>query len=460
MLETFKLCVILIASIILSAVLIKKTLKMKKQRGKINNIQKRIILLDFIGIILIILNYIYINSTVISKLLMGVITILSVIIPIVIIILEKILKVDYDEALIYMISKIQYRFLDKKRAKKIILDYLRKNPSYILQKQLAKIYQKEGGTRKAIEAYAKVIALDSSDYDSFLEIIKLMEYLDKKEETIQLSKKLLEVYKKSPKAYIIYADILESKGLLKEAAKIYEEGVKNNPQSKELIYNLASVYVRINEYVLAKTQFLKGYEIEKNNSVQLLNLGQILFIENELIEAEKYFKLVISLKKLADLAYYELAKIEILKNDENKGLEYLNKALEIDPKLISKVNESEIFKTIKSKTVVRVELVEKAKPQLLQKEIDTINKLEETLELMAMLKINENKEKAEEVVTNVIKEKIENTSVGELQEKHEKVNEFIEKHIEGQAELFNKYIYGEVKKIKEKTTKTGESDQK
>ena len=72
------------------------------------------------------------------------------------------------------------------------------NQVYDLHKKLAKIYEKEGGMRKAIDEYVQCIDLNKQDYDSYYKVATLLNDLDRKPEAIEMLNNLLS---KKPEYY-------------------------------------------------------------------------------------------------------------------------------------------------------------------------------------------------------------------------------------------------------------------
>ena len=427
-----------IISLILFTYIAKRSLEIKSY---VSNI---ILILNIVGIIIMPLIYvktnkIYMVSRIISF-------ILGIILPIVIIIIEYLTKVSYDEKIILYIAEFYEFTKNRKKAKDIIVKYLEKyDDSYLLHKKLATIYEKEGGTRKAIDEYVEAVSIKGTDYESYFRVIELLEYLDKKDEAITLIERLLKVYKRYPKAYIMYANLILEKGNLKEVAKIYEEGLSYNKESKEIMYNLASIYVRLNEYSLAKKNLESIFKLDKKSHIVCLNLAQIAMIEREYSEAKMYLDIAKKEKEIEDIVYYEIAKINVLERKEEEAISNLNKALEINPNIIGKINATEIFKEIRHHTIMKVELIQRKRVEIEEKYVDTINMLEEALELIMIMDKNENADKAHIMMQQIIREKDENKTIEDMEEKQEKANKFIEKHISGINESFDKYFYGEKK---------------
>ena len=425
-----------IISLVLFTYIAKRSLEI---RSYVSNI---ILILNIVGIIIMPLIYvktnkIYMVSRIISL-------ILGIILPIVIIIIEYLTKVSYDEKIILYIAEFYEFTKNRKKAKDIIVKYLEKyDDSYLLHKKLATIYEKEGGTRKAIDEYVEAVSIKGTDYESYFRVIELLEYLDKKDEAITLIERLLKVYKRYPKAYIMYANLILEKGNLKEVAKIYEEGLSYNKESKEIMYNLASIYVRLNEYSLAKKNLESIFKLDKKSHIVCLNLAQIAMIEREYSEAKMYLDIAKKEKEIEDIVYYEIAKINVLERKEEEAISNLNKALEINPNIIGKINATEIFKEIRHHTIMKVELIQRKRVEIEEKYVDTINMLEEALELIMIMDKNENADKAHIMMQQIIREKDENKTIEDMEEKQERANKFIEKHISGINESFDKYFYGE-----------------
>lgn len=427
-----------IISLILFTYIAKRYLEI---RSYVSNI---ILILNIVGIIIMPLIYVKTNKIYMASRIISLI--LGIILPIVIIIIEYLTKVSYDEKIILYIAEFYEFTKNRKKAKDIIVKYLEKyDDSYLLHKKLATIYEKEGGTRKAIDEYVEAVSIKGTDYESYFRVIELLEYLDKKDEAITLIERLLKVYKRYPKAYIMYANLILEKGNLKEVAKIYEEGLSYNKESKEIMYNLASIYVRLNEYSLAKKNLESIFKLDKKSHIVCLNLAQIAMIEREYSEAKMYLDIAKKEKEIEDIVYYEIAKINVLERKEEEAISNLNKALEINPNIIVKINATEIFKEIRHHTIMKVELIQRKRVEIEEKYVDTINMLEEALELIMIMDKNENADKAHIMMQQIIREKDENKTIEDMEEKQEKANKFIEKHISGINESFDKYFYGEKK---------------
>lgn len=123
---------------------------------------------------------------------------LCLIIPLVILISES-KGVNFSEIIYVCISKILMALDKRKKAKDLLINLVSKyDKSYAGHKMLAEIYEKEGGMRKAIDEYVKVLDIRGDDYKSYFKISKLLNDLGKKNEAIQMLNILV---KKKPELY-------------------------------------------------------------------------------------------------------------------------------------------------------------------------------------------------------------------------------------------------------------------
>ena len=253
---------------------------------------------------------------------------LCIIIPGLILVLE-IKGLNASEYLSIGASKIFIIFGNRKKAKDILNNLVSKyDKSYLGHKMLAEIYQEEGGMRKAIDEYVKVLDIKSNDYKSYFKISKLLNDLGKKDESIEMLKTLI---KQKPELYEpgkMLGDLLLEKENFKEAIYAYTQAIKADLEQPEAYYNLGIAYARMNEFSFAKECFLKGVEIDSNLYNAYYRLGQISLLYRDINEAEHFF-LQSMYGETEIKSFYQLAKIYMMKNDKQKAIMFLNKATEI-----------------------------------------------------------------------------------------------------------------------------------
>jgi len=124
--------------------------------------------------------------------------ILCIIIPVAVFILEF-KKINVSEILRIIIAQFHICTKNPKKAKKVLVDLVSKyKDSCIGHKMLARIYEKEGGMRKAIDELVQVLDIKKNDYDAYYKISSLLNELGKKNEAVEMLETLL---KKKPQIY-------------------------------------------------------------------------------------------------------------------------------------------------------------------------------------------------------------------------------------------------------------------
>lgn len=299
----------------------------------------------------IFINFILITSGFLSEAFFRIIVyLLGIIIPAIVLIME--LKgINFAEIANVFISKVYIYLNNRKKAKMILVEFVSKyKESYLGHKMLAEIYEQEGGMRKAIDEYVKVLDIKSSDYNSYYKIAYLLNELTQKEESINMLKKLV---KKKPDMYEavdLLANLLIEKKEYKEVIKTYNNNLKYNEDKYETYYNLAISYSMINDFSLAKDCYKKAIELNNNLYNAYYNLGQISLLYRDLEVAEDYFSKSIN-EQMEAKAYYELSKIYIIKNQKEKAIMFLNKAIEQDSNIYERAKSEPVLFALKNNII-------------------------------------------------------------------------------------------------------------
>lgn len=273
--------------------------------------------------------------------------ILCIIIPSIVLILE-IKGINFSELASIALSKFFLLLGNKKKAKEILINLVVKyDKSYNGHKMLAELYEEEGGMRKAIDEYVKVLDIKNNDYESYFKISKLLNELGKKDEAIEMLKVLSKKKPELSEANDMLGNLLIEKESFKEAINVYVQAIKYNPEDSQLYYNLGIAYVRTNEFSLAKESFSKAVELNSNLYNAYYRLGQISLLYRDLNEAEQYFMQAM-FGETEIKSFYQLAKIYMIKNEKERALMFLNKATETSQEFYEKSLEEPIFYNVKN----------------------------------------------------------------------------------------------------------------
>ena len=346
-----------------------------------------ILIIQAIGILI---NFIQIIFNIFNGIVFRIIVYLfCIIIPAAVFIIES-KNINFSELVSVGISKIFLFFGKTKNAKDTLTKLVSKyDKSYAAHKMLAEIYEKEGGMRKAIDEYIKVLDIKGDDYKSYFKIPKLLNELGKKEEAIEMLEILV---KKKPDlwdANQMLGDLLMEQEKFKKAANAYIQAIKNNAENAELYYDLGITYSRMNEFPLAKQCFEKTIEVDSNFYNSYYRLGQIALLYRDIEAAEKYFLQSIY-GEVEEKSYFQLAKIYIIKNDKNKAAMFINRAVEINPKNYDKYSIEPMFLPIKNQIEKPVSFEKEALVQS-EKEKAISDYLDNTYNLTKVLNEKESK---------------------------------------------------------------------
>ena len=373
---------------------------------------------------------------------------LSIFLPLAIIILEF-RGINFSEIFSTMLARFLFALGDTKTAKAILVKLITKYPnSYLGHQTLGKIYEYEGGMRRAIDEYVAAVDIKKNDYDSYYKIANLLNELGKKDEAVEMLQNLV---KNKPDYYegsCLLGELLCEQERFKEAANVYEAALRFRPEDFELYYNLGIVYTRLNEFDIAKQMYERAAEINHRLYGAHYNLGQIALIQKDLETAQTCFE-----KSLYDdleaMSYYQLAKVYALKGEKDRAITFINKAIELEPKLLKIAAKERAFKDIREHITVSVKMEKDSfneensdesdnqkskkdnKSHILKKEERIVQiYLEETNHLIDDIKENTKKEKEKEEekhISNIIDmEKLRKLEEIDKREEQEKENEKVD----------------------------------
>ena len=307
-----------------------------------------ILIVSFIGLLL---SFIYLVIGKKINILLTIITwIISVILPLAVLIYEKVTKESFSSIIVSM--KVFLYTVTGNTEK--IEQYLKelsdkgKKIKYV-HKKLAKIYEKKEEYDKALEVYQTLSELEfDNDLYSF-KIAQMLTKLDRDKEAKDIFYSLL---KKSPDYYeasILLGDILLKEEAYKEAAGVYNAALAHKAMDYDLWYNLGLTYTMLNDFQKAKQAYEKAAEINSLDYNSKYALGQLAIIYGEGEIAEQFFKECLDFDEVENDAYYYLAKIAIIRGDIDKAINYANCAIEDDREMFDKIYYDNIFLPIRER---------------------------------------------------------------------------------------------------------------
>lgn len=348
--------------------------------------------------------------------------VLSIFLPVAIIILEF-RGINFSEILSTMLARFLFAIGDTKTAKAILVKLISKYPnSYLGHQTLGRIYEYEGGMRRAIDEYVAAVDIKKNDYDSYYKIANLLNELGKKDEAVEMLQNLV---KNKPDYYegsCLLGELLCEQERFKEAANVYEAALRFRPEDFELYYNLGIVYTRLNEFDIAKQMYERAAEINHRLYGAHYNLGQIALIQKDLETAQVCFENSLY-DDLEAMSYYQLAKVCALKGEKDKAITFINKAIELEPKLLKIAVKERAFKDIKEHITVSVKM---------EKEEQVVEDNEEEIENVKKdpkSHILKTQERAAQIYLEETNSLIDDLNENTEKEKEKEKEQEIEKHV-------------------------------
>ena len=245
--------------------------------------------IEFIGIVINFIELLF--SVKLNIFFKVIIYLLSIIIPGIILLIEKYKKVDFPEMLNITLANIALKSGNIDRAKEYLFKLINKYPdSYVGHKLLAEVYEKDGKYDLAIDEYIRTTEINNKDLKISLNLASLLNKVERPDDAITMLQDLL---KKKPEYYDasnLLGEILYSNERYKEAINVYMSALRYHPGDYDLYYNLGMVCTMLNDFQRAKEFYKKAAEINSLLYNAKLSIGQIALIEGDLDEAEKNFK--------------------------------------------------------------------------------------------------------------------------------------------------------------------------
>lgn len=299
--------------------------------------------------------------------------------------------INVSEVLKIIMAQIYLWLNNPKKAKMILIDLVSKyKDSYLGHKLLAKIYEQEGGMRKAIDEYVQVLDIKKDDTDSYYKISVLLRELGRNDEATEMLQTLLKTKPDMYEASKLLGGIYLEQKEFKKAIEVYTNAVKHNANNYELYYNLGVCYARINDFDIARKCFQKTIELDEEMYLAYYRLGQLALLYRDFDVAEESFAKSLCNGKEAK-AYFELAKIHIIKNQKEKAILDINNAIRKNSKYYEIAKKEPTLFPIKNMIEKPIKESEQEEFTENQQELEIEEYLNDTYNLTKVL--NKQKEK-------------------------------------------------------------------
>ena len=244
-------------------------------------------------------------------------------------------------------------------SKKLKKDF-NENNNFILFNKAIRMQQK-GDLIQAAEIYQKLITNNFREEKVFLNYATVCQLLKNSDNAILLFREAIKI---NPKNYIPFFKmgfILNNKGNFYEAYPFARKAIELNPKLWQGFHNLIKILINLHRPKDAIDIAMTAKNLFSNNHLFSGLLGDIYSDIGNFEEAEKYYKIAISLAPNDDETLYSFANFSMGIGNKIESIKYLNKVLENNPKhtisyyLLSTIINVEKDQDIKNK-IIRLKL--------------------------------------------------------------------------------------------------------
>jgi tetratricopeptide (TPR) repeat protein len=192
----------------------------------------------------------------------------------------------------YLESRIHIKNNDYQKAKISLQKAFAKDPdSFILTRDMIRIYLREKNDTKALELAEKLVQQSPDSVDGLLLLIQLKKESMDEKKLVELLNKILELDPKNKETFLRLGKIYLEKKNSKDALILFKKMVENFPDYYVAWFYLGEVYLSEKQYDLATTQFLKTIELEPDLVEPRFQLIKINSIKNTKANNKKILEL-------------------------------------------------------------------------------------------------------------------------------------------------------------------------
>jgi len=123
----------------------------------------------------------------------------------------------------------------------------------------------------------------------------------------------------------------EYKGVLADVIRVKGDYQNDKATSIRALAGLGEIALKKGDLEAGQKDFAEALAVSPEDEAAAYNVGEMLFSNQKVDEAVKYFELAIQIKKDWPKPYYKLGFVYLNKGDMAKSLEYFNKFLALDP---------------------------------------------------------------------------------------------------------------------------------
>ena len=163
----------------------------------------------------------------------------------------------------YLESRIHINNKAYQKATASLIKALAKDPdSFILTRDLSRLYLRENNEKKALELAEKLVRQNPDNVDGLLLFVQLKKGTMDEKELVEILNKILELDPKNKETFLRLGKIYMEEKNYTEALILLKKMVVQFPDYYVAWFYLGEAYMAEKQYELAKIQFLKTIELE------------------------------------------------------------------------------------------------------------------------------------------------------------------------------------------------------
>jgi len=188
-----------------------------------------------------------------------------------------------------------------------------------------------GNYELALELFLQCIKINPLEADPYFQIAGLFDYMGKTDRALSFAKEAVKRDQSNVWYKILYADLLKRNRQYNQAAEVYEDLVKQYPSKVEYYYELAALYLNLQNLSGALQTFEKAEALLGFNEELIVQKQKIFMAMN------KPDKAIAEVQKLIDsnpndVRYLsQMAELYQNLNEQGKAKELFDKIVKIEP---------------------------------------------------------------------------------------------------------------------------------
>lgn len=260
---------------------------------------------------------------------------------------------------ICMLAKLYYNMGRYDIATKLYTYIIKKHKNCITSENyyiLGRCLRKEKKYLDSRDMLIEAIELDKNNFLAYYELGLTLSASDKKDTAIIMFSNGLKINPEFRELKVALAITYSEIGRYKEAISLYNELIESDEADEEVWYNLANIYqYKIGDRDKAEKCYIEATKLNSRSYAAWFNIGLINYLKGDYESSIAALEIVRQSETFRDKAEYNLAKSYVASNNKEKAIKFLKKLVQRDETYIEKIKGELIFEEI-SVDIIKTEI--------------------------------------------------------------------------------------------------------